>query len=203
MQAFKGSTAVMALALGLTLSLPAAADHHMQSRNGMTYGPGQGMGPGMMQGYGGMMGYGPMMGYGMGMMHGGPMVGMGMVGMGMGGMGMMPCPMMGGLQGGPNGGVQLDEQQQQKMNRIREKLWQQQQEHMQTMWDHHNRMQSLWQDGKADNDKVLDAHRQMQKSQLEMLEQRLKLQQEMEDVLTEEQRKQLWQMQRQLYRGGQ
>jgi Spy/CpxP family protein refolding chaperone len=64
-------------------------------------------------------------------------------------------------------------------------------------------MQSLWQDGKADNDKVLDAHRQMQKSQLEMLEQRLKLQQEMEEVLTEEQRKQLWHMQRQLYRGGQ
>lgn len=189
--------------LGLAIAAPAGAHQHMmQGNSGNMPGqiPGQGTGPGMMYGYGPMMGYGmggPMMGYGM--MHGGPMMG----GMGMGGMGMMPCPMMGGMQYGPGYGLQLDEKQQQKMNQIREKLWQQQQEHMKEMWQHHNEMQQLWQDGRPDNDKILDAHREMQKEQLEMMEQRLKLQKEMEEVLTDEQRQQLWQMQQRIYRGGQ
>ncbi len=182
--------------LGLALALPVSAQQHMMQGNPANMpGQAQGMGPGMMYGYGPMMGYGmagPMTGYGMGvgMMHGGPMAG---------GMGMMPCPMMGGLQGGPGSGLQLDEDQQQKLNRIREKLWQQQQEHMQKMWQHHNEMQQLWQNGSPDTDKVLDAHSKMQKDQLEMLEQRLKLQKEMEEVLTDEQRQQMWQMQRRMY----
>ncbi|GAA0694552.1 hypothetical protein GCM10009104_22560 [Marinobacterium maritimum] len=195
--------------LGLALAVPASAHQHMMQGNSenmpaQMQGQGMGMGPGMMYGYGPMMGYGmsgPMMGYGMGMgmMHGGPMMG----GMGMGGMGMMPCPMMDGLQGGPGYGLQLDESQQKKMNAIREKLWQLQQEHMKEMREHHEEMQTLWREGKPDNDKILDAHREMQKDQLEMMEQRLKLQQEMDEVLTDEQRQQLWQMQRRMYRGGQ
>ncbi|GAA0792830.1 Spy/CpxP family protein refolding chaperone [Marinobacterium sediminicola] len=190
--------------LGLALAIPVSAHNHMMQQ-APTNMPGpamaQGMGPGMMYGYGPMMGYGMgghMMGYGMGM------GGMGMGGMGMGSMGIMPCPMMGGIQGGPNTfGLQLDENQQQRMNEIGKKVWQLYQEQMKEMWEHHNEMQQLWQDGKPDNDKLLNAHREMQQEQLEMLEQRLKLQQEMESVLTEEQRQQLWQMHRGMYRGGQ
>ncbi len=182
--------------LGLAIAAPVSAHQHMMQQNSANM-PGQmqGKGPGMMYGYGPMMGYG----MGMGMMHGDPMMG----GMGMGGMGMMPCPMMGGLQGGPEQGLTLDDEQQQKLNHIRQKLWQQQQEHLQKMWQHHGEMQQLWRDGKPDSDKILDAHRKMQKDQLDMLEQRLKLQQEMDEVLTDEQRQQLWQMQRRMYQGGQ
>lgn len=215
MKAFTRSAGVASLVLGLALSLPVAADEyeHMQPRQGMHYGPGmmQGYGQGMMQGYGPMMGYGPgmmhggpMMGYGMGMMYGGPMMGgMGMGGMGYGGMGMMPYPMMGGQWGSGAGfGLQLDDDQQQKMAQIREKFWKFQQEHMQEMWEQHSEMQKLWLDGAADSDKLLDAYREMQKDQLEMLEERLKLKKEMDAVLTDEQREQLKQMWRGMYRGG-
>lgn len=215
MKAFTRSAGVVSLVLGLALSLPAVAEEyqHMQPRQGMHYGQGmmQGYGQGMMQGYGPMMGYGvgmmhggpmmagPGMGYGMGMMHGGPM----MAGPGMGyGMGMMPCPLMGGGQGMPGYGLQLDEDQRQRLAQIREQFWQQHQEQMQEMWEHHSAMQKLWLDGSPDSDKVLDAHRRMQQDQLEMLEERLKLQKEMDAVLTDEQRQQLMQMRRRMYPGG-
>ncbi|SEG67273.1 Spy/CpxP family protein refolding chaperone [Marinobacterium lutimaris] len=216
MKAFTRSAGIASLVVGLALSLPVAADEyqHMQPHQGMHYGQGmmQGYGQGMMQGYGPMMGYGgmgmmhggpmmagPGMGYGMGMIHGGPMMG---YGMGMGGMGMMPCPLMVGAQGMPGYGLQLDEAQQEKMSQIREKFWQQQQDQMQEMWEHHSEMQKLWLDGSADNDKILDAHRKMQQDQLKMLEERLNLQKEMDAVLTDEQRQQLKQMRRGMYPGS-
>jgi Spy/CpxP family protein refolding chaperone len=140
-----------------------------------------------------MGGYGPMMGYGMGMgmMHGGPI---------MGGMGMMPCPMMGGLKGGAGYAVELDEAQQKQMSKIQEQLWQQQQSHMQEMQAHQQEMMKLYQDGQPDSKQLLQAHKQMQERQLKLFEARLKAQDEMNKVLTEEQRQQIWQLQRQMFR---
>ncbi|MBP0047850.1 Spy/CpxP family protein refolding chaperone [Marinobacterium sp. AK62] len=194
------------LLISASLSSPAVAQHHMGST--------QGMGPGMMQGQSSMPGYGMGYGYGMGMMQGyGPMMGPGMMmggpmmgGMGMimggpmmGGMGMMPCPM----QYGNNAGIELTAQQQEQMQAIQEKHWQVHQDHMTSMQQHHARMQSLWQDGKPDNRDILDAHRDMQKLQLEMLEQRLKLQDEMEAILTDEQRESLHRMYKRGYPSSQ
>lgn len=188
----------LALALALGFVVTAQADNHMMKDNSDHESEPvhrQGVGPGMMYGPDSMMGYGmggPMMGYGM--MHGGPM---------MGGMGMTPCSMMGVGQGGYDYGLQLDEKQQEQMNKLCEKRWNLQQEHMKEMWEHHNEMQVLWQDGTPDSDKVLKTHRKMQKEQQELLEEQLKLQKEMEEVLTEEQRQQLRQAWQKMYRGGQ
>lgn len=188
MTTLKTPRLLLAALLGLSLSGALAAQTPM----------GMGSGPHMMRQDPGVMGggpYGPMMGYGMGMMQGGPMMGYGM--------GMMPCPMTNSVQGGPGYGVPLDEAQQKKMNEIREQLWQVQQTHMQEMQAHQQEMMQLYQDGTPDNEHVLQAHKQMQKLQLKMLEARLKAQEDMNKVLTKEQRQQMLQMQRHMYRGWQ
>ncbi|PSL12518.1 Spy/CpxP family protein refolding chaperone [Marinobacterium halophilum] len=150
--------------LAITLGLGLAATAQAQHHMNAT-------GPAHTHGH--MQQYGPMMGYGMGM---------------------MPCPMMGGWQGGPGVGLQLDEAQQKKMNKIQEKFWKLQREQMEEMQEHHVEMQELWRDGTPDSGKVMDLHREMHEEQLELLEERLKLQQEMDHILTEEQRQQLRQM---------
>ena len=194
---------VFAALTAALLSGPISAHDHMMG-SGPGNMPGQGGVPGMMQGYGPMIGYGygHMTGYGMA----GPMMG-GAMGMGMmpGGYMMcnMPCPMMGGMPYGAAPGFQLNDEQQQKMQQIREQLWQHQQENMQHMWSQQQSMHKLWQNGMPSNEQILDAHRNMQKNQLDMLKLRLEMHEEMQKVLTDEQRQQLREMQKRMYQGGQ
>jgi Spy/CpxP family protein refolding chaperone len=61
----------------------------------------------------------------------------------------------------------------------------------------------LYQDGQPDSKQLLQAHKQMQERQQKLFEARLKAQEEMNKVLTEEQRQQMQQMQRQMFRGWQ
>jgi len=179
----KPKNCLLAVLLGLAVAVPAVA-HSPREQSEIPHMPGhmQGMGPGMM-----MDGYGPMMNQNMGMMHPGAM---------MYGMNMMPCPIPRDFS---DSGLKLNEEQQEKMSRIRSQLWQLQQEQMETMWKHHNHMQELWQQGRPDRNKILGAHKELQQQQFKTLEQRLKLQEDMEQLLTDEQRQQLWQMRQRLY----
>jgi len=187
MSRFKTSRLLLAAALGLGLSATVAAQEYPEMDAGRHM---AGHGPAMMGGgYGPMMGgYGPMMGYGMGMM---------------GGMGMMPCPMLGGVQGGAGYGIELNEEQREQMNKIREQLWRQQQTIMGEMQADRQEMMRLYQEGQPKGKQLLQAYEQMQQRQRKLFEARLEAHEAMNKLLTEEQRQQLQQMHQQMLRGWQ
>jgi len=150
---------------------------------------GGGYGPGMMGG-----GYGPGMmggGYGPGMMGGG--YGMGMMG------GYGPGMMMGGGYGrGFAAALDLSDSQQQKIADIRRKLFDKQWEQMRQM---HDQMPAVWHTSpgeKVDVDQVMKTTTGMMAIGQQMMRERLEAHNQVLDVLTEQQRKQL----QDFYRGG-
>jgi Spy/CpxP family protein refolding chaperone len=142
--------------------------------------PGYGMGPGMMHGWGtgprsmwgggddgymgrGMMGQGMMYGQGPGMMNG----------------------------NGPGSGLNLDESQQKKMTQIQDELRKKHWELMGKMNDENARLRDLYQADKRDPDaigkqlqRIFDLRRQMMVDSVEA-------QNRMEEMLTDEQKKQM------------
>lgn len=173
---------VLAASMGIALGGTAAAQgmqHGTQGSGGM--GPGMmanqgGMGPGMMGGQGGM---GPgMMGSQGGM---GPRM--------MGGQGsMMPCPMGSGMGGMPG---MLDEEQ---MNDLREMRKEHRSNHfgrMAEMMNLRDDMMLLMQAERPDPEEVQALHGQMATLHGEMMADKVRMHNQMRDLLTDEQRKQL------------
>jgi Spy/CpxP family protein refolding chaperone len=146
------------------------------------YGPGYGMGPGMMGG-----GYGYGMGPGMGMMGGG-YGGMGMMGMGPG--------MMGGYGG--MGMMDLSDEQRTKMNKIMDDERKQHWAIMGKMMEGQNKLRDLYAADKPDPKKVGAVYGEIAKLQQQMIETHVQATNQMQDVLTKEQREQF----RQWHRGG-
>ena len=163
----------------------AAADDGVQSK------PGYGMGPGMMGGGSGMMGPG-MMGMGSsGMMMGGGM-GPGMMGGGMG-----PGMMMGGWGFSLSGALNLNEDQQKKIQKIQEDLGKKQGALMQTMRDEMTAAYKKYGDSDdIDVDAVMKTQGSISSAHLQILRNRLEAQKQIRTVLTKEQRDKLNEMSR-------
>ena len=159
------------------------------------YCPYQDMGPGMMGGgYGhmGMMGggYGGMMGPGMmGGGYGG-MMGPGMMGGGYGHMGMMGGYGMGMLD--------LTADQQAKINKIFDDKRKQHWAIMGKMMEEQNKLRDLSNVDKPDPKKIGAVYAEIAKLQQQMIESHVQATNQMQDILTKEQRDQL----RQWHRGG-
>jgi periplasmic protein CpxP/Spy len=155
-----------------------------------------GMGPGMMMGGQGGMGPGMMMGgqggMGPGMMMGGQ-GGMG-PGMMMGGQGgMMPCPMTGGMGGMGNMAGMLDEEQLTSLREIRKEHRSGHFERMGEMMDLRDEMMLLMQAQRPDPEEVKTLHGQMAELHGEMMADRVRLHNAMQDLLTDEQRERMQQ----------
>ncbi|QPP50736.1 Spy/CpxP family protein refolding chaperone [Halomonas sp. SS10-MC5] len=153
---------------------------------GQGFGPGMGMGPGMMGG----QGFGPGMGMGPGMMGGqgfGPGMGMG-PGM-MGGQGFGPC------QGaGPGGMWQfLEPDQREDMSALLERHRDAQTERMNQMMELRESAMAQMQETRPDPDAIQELHSRMAQLQGEMMGDRVRLHNAMQDLLTDEQRQQLQQ----------
>jgi Spy/CpxP family protein refolding chaperone len=148
---------------------------------GMMWG-GYGMGPGMMGGYGGY-GMGPgMMGMGPGMMGG---YGMGMMGMGPG--------MMWGYDA-----LNLTDEQRAKIEKILDAERKQHWSVMGKMLDEQNKLRDLYAQETPDPKKVGAVYGEMAKLRQQMIEAHVQASNEVQQVLTKEQREQL----RQWNRGG-
>jgi Spy/CpxP family protein refolding chaperone len=174
------------------------------------YGPGWGMGPGMMGGYGpgygmgpGMMG-GGMMGMGPGMMGGG--MGPGMMGGGMGmmggpgmmggGFGMGPGMMGGGFGMDPLYALNLTDEQRAKVEKI---LDEERKKHWDTagkMMEEQNRLRDLYQEDTPDPKKVGAVYGSIAKLQQQMVENHIQARNQVQQILTKEQREQLQQWRR-------
>ena len=170
------------------------------------YGP-YGMGPGMMWGGGGydpgmMGGYG---GYGMGpgMMGGGYGYGPGMMG-GYGGYGMGPGMMGGGYGYGPGmmmgygalNGLDLSNEQRAKIDKIFDAERKQHWGIMGQMLEEQNKLRDLYNADQPDPKKVGAAYGQIAKLRQQMLETHVLASNQMQQVLTKEQREQLQQWRR-------
>jgi Spy/CpxP family protein refolding chaperone len=151
-------------------------------------GGGYGMGPGMM---GGGNGYG--MGPGMGMMGG--YGGMGMMGMGPGMMGYGMGPgMMGGY--GAMGMMDLSDEQRSKMNKTMDEERKQHWAIMGKMMEEQNKLRDLYAADKPDPKKVGAVYGEIAKLQQQMIETHVQATNQMQDVLTKEQREQFRQWHR-------
>lgn len=156
----------------LFLATPALADDMDGS---MPYGPGYGMGPGMMGGYG----------HGYGMM-GGPGMGPGM----MGGYGMGPYTML-----------NLSDDQRGKINKIHDAERKQHWAIMGKMMDIGNTQRDLLAQSEPDPKKVGATYAEMAKLRQQMLETHVQANNDMQKVLTKEQREQLQQWHRGMWGG--
>lgn len=162
---------------------------------------GYGMGPGMMGGYGGGYGMGPGMmrgggGYGPGMMGGYSGYGMGpgmMGGYGGYGMGMMGGYGMGsGMMGyGPLARLDLSQEQRGKINKIIDTEQKQHWGIMGQMMEEQNKLRDLYSVDEPDPKKVGAEYGQIAKLRQQMLETHIQASNEMQQVLTKEQREQL------------
>ncbi len=171
-------TALAAAAMAAAASIPAAAQ-------GPGYGPGAGYGPGMMGGYGpGMMGgYGPGMmgGYGPGMMGGyGP--------------GMMHGYGRGGYGGGPLGLADLSDEQREKILAVQEENRQKNWATMGQMRSEMFKLRRMYYADKVDANALADQQKKVDDLRREMLKSRVASRDQMEAILTPEQRKQLRQL---------
>ena len=116
-----------------------------------------------------------------------PMMGMG------GGAG----PMMGGCQGmGPVGLLDLNDEQRAKVNKIQDDLRRQHWETMGKIMDEQAKLRDLYSADKRDSQAILKVHEQVDQLRRKMTEAHLKADNQMEAVLTKEQREQLRQMRR-------
>lgn len=180
----------MTLAAALIATAATAWAHDADEYGG--YGP-YGMGPGMMWGgYG--MGPGMMGGYGgMGMMGMGPgMMGGGMMG---GGYGMGPGMMMGY---GALNGLDLSDEQRAKIDKIFDAERKQHWSVMGKMMDEQNKLRDLYAQETPDPKKVGAVYGEIAKLRQQMIEEHVQASNQMQSVLTKEQREQL----RQWNRGG-
>lgn len=137
----------------------------------------------MMSGHGAMHGGGHGQGEGHGMMGGS-----GMMGPDTGGSGMMR-PYMAGV-------LELSDEQQAQIEAIYERNAQ---EHWQLMQQVHERAQTikeLWREGTPDPDAVGEAHERMSEGHGQMLRLHARIQGKIADVLSDEQRQRLQEMQR-------
>jgi Spy/CpxP family protein refolding chaperone len=174
--------AVFALALSATLASGVVV---AQSGSGSGMGAGQQM---MGQGQG-MMGPGMM---GPGMMGPG-MMGQGMMGQGMMGPGMMGQGMMGPYVSGVLG---LSDDQRGQMEEIQRENASEHWQMMQEMQQHRRNMMEAYDQDAPDPDEVGDAFSRMMETRRGMIEQQVRMQNRMREVLTEEQRKRLGEMRR-------
>ncbi|MEQ6918202.1 Spy/CpxP family protein refolding chaperone [Halomonas aquatica] len=170
--------------------------HMGQMGPGMMMGPGYGhmgqMGPGMMMGPGyghmGQMGPGMMMGPGYG--HMGQMGPGMMMGPGYGHMGQMGPGMIGYGSGGIT--PLLDEAQREKMRELMEAHWPGQIERMNQMRELQAQMIALMQQERPDADELSSMNARMAELHGKMMLERLGLHNAMQDLLTDEQRQQLY-----------
>ncbi|PWG64514.1 Spy/CpxP family protein refolding chaperone [Sediminicurvatus halobius] len=182
-------------ALGLSLLLSAGAVG-TASAHGMMGGgmPGGAQSQGMMENcpmVGAMMhgGYGPMMGgyygmpdmheHGMGMMQGG---GMGMPGMGMG---------LSGPGAGMMSGLELEDEQQERMRERRSEFRREQLTRMADMLDLRDEMHALMAEQRPDPEAVRELHGRMADIRGEMMAERVRMRNAIQDMLTEEQRQRM------------
>lgn len=187
-----GMTLAAALVAG-TVSVRAADADEATGGYGPYYGIGPGMGPGMMWGGGYGPGYGMMGGYGPGMM-GGYDMGPGMMGGYGGGYGMGP-----GMMGyGPLGILDLSDEQRAKINKIIDTEQKQQWGIMGQMMEVQNKMRDLYSVDEPDPKKVGAAYAQLAKLRQQMLEMHIQASNQVQQVLTKEQRERL----REWTRGG-
>lgn len=175
---------IVAIALAASLGAVSSAavaqgmNQGTQGQGSMMNGQG-GMGAGMMMGGQGGMGPGMMMGGQGGM---GP-------GMMMGGQGgMMPCPMMGGM--GPMSGM-LDEQQMSTMREMRQEHRATQLERMGEMMNLRDDMMHIMQAERPDPEEVKALHGQMASLHGDMMADKVRMHNQMQDLLTDEQREQM------------
>ncbi|MWJ28123.1 periplasmic heavy metal sensor [Halomonas sp. ZH2S] len=170
------------LAAGLGIAASGAA-----SAQGMPQGGQGGMGPGMMMG--GQGGMGPCM-----MMGGQGGMGPGMMMGGQGGMG--PGMMMGG-QGGMGSGMMgnmaeiLDEEQLSSLREMRQEHRSAQFERMGEMMNLRDDMMSLMRAERPDPEEVKALHGQMATLRGEMMADKVRMHNQMQDLLTDEQREQM------------
>ncbi|MBU6953604.1 Spy/CpxP family protein refolding chaperone [Hahella sp. HN01] len=106
----------------------------------------------------------------------------------MGGMMDLSTPRMAGLLG-------LDDKQRNKIEEIQKQLGEQQWTHFHEMYKQHAAMQSLFNKDEMDDKAILEAHRAMADAHLKMLEIQLQARRKMQEVLTEEQRERVHQIQ--------
>ncbi|MEQ7869325.1 Spy/CpxP family protein refolding chaperone [Chromohalobacter salexigens] len=158
----------LALSLGAASSTLFAQGMHQgfQGHGGMMSGQG-GMGFGMMMGGQGGMGSGMMMG---------------------GQSGMMPCSIMSGM--GAMSGI-LDEQQMSTMREMRQENRSAQLDRMEEMMNLHDDMMQLMQAERPDPEKIKELHGKMATLHGDMLVDRVRLHNKIQDLLTEEQREQM------------
>ncbi|NYS59360.1 periplasmic heavy metal sensor [Vreelandella salicampi] len=162
------------VAIALAVSLGAASSAAFAQ--GMNQGQG-GMGSGMMMGGQGGMGSGMMMGGQGGM---GP-------GMMMGGQGgMMPCPVMGGMGPMPGMAGKLDEQQMNTMREMRQQHRAAQLERMGEMMNLRDEMMQIMQAERPDPEEVKALHGQMANLHGDMMADKVRLHNQMQDLLTSE-----------------
>jgi len=156
---------------------------------GMMYGYGQGQGgygPGMMGGYGGYgMGPGMMYGYGQGLGGHGP----GMMG-GYGGYGMGPG-MMGGYGADYLGGLNLSDEQREKITKIQEGLSTKHWELMGKMQQQQFQLRELMASGKADDAAVGKTFKGLEALRQQMWTAGVDAQKQVDATLTKAQREQL------------
>lgn len=188
-------TAALGLALLLGAGTAGIAGAHGMMGGGM-HGDAQG------QGHGSMMHNSPMMGGrggGMqGMMGGGqgPMMG-GMRGMHDGGMGMMQGSGMGmsgpGMQGsmGMMGGLKLDSEQQAQLRELRSEYRREQFARMADMLDLRDEMHALMAEQRPDPEAVRELHGRMADLRGDMMADRIRMRNDIEDMLTDEQRQRM------------
>lgn len=150
------------------------------------YGPGWGMGPGMM---GGMMGPGMMGGYGAGQGGYDPGYGMGpgMMGGYGPGYGMDPG-MMGGY--GQRAGINLTDEQRDKINKIQEDTGRKQWDLMTKMHEEQDHFNELYYSDKHDDAALSKTHKNMSELRQQMFDNSLAAQKQVDGVLTKEQRAQ-------------
>jgi len=145
-------------------------------------GPGMGMGPGMMgpgmMGGQGMMGPGMMGGQGTGPGMMGPGMGQGMMGPGMG-QGMMA----------PD--LDLSDEQRSQINKIRTDARKKQLDLAKQMRSEQRKLQALYDTDKPDREAIRAQRKKIQDLQLQVMQNHMTAHNEMDDVLTDEQREQL------------
>ena len=193
-----GMVLAAALAAGAATAWAADADEATGGN-----GPYYGMGPGMMWGGGYGPGYGMMGGYGSygmvpGMMggYGGYGMGPGMMG-GYGGYGMGPGMMWGGGYGmgmmgyGPLGSLNLTDEQRAKINKIYDAEQKQHWATMGQMMEQQNKLRDLYSVEEPDPKKVGAVYGQIAKLRQQMLESDVRASNQVQQVLTKEQREQL------------
>ncbi len=193
--------AVLALTLSATI-VSGAVVAHGGSGSGMSGGQGM-MGSG--QGGQGMMGHGQghgmMGGQGQGMMGGEnrSMMGQGMGQCMMGGQGhgMMGHGMMGQGMTGPymSGVLGLSAEQREQLEEIQRENASEHWQMMREMQQHRRNMMKAYGQDAPDPEEVGDAFSRMMETRRDMIEQRVRMQNRMREVLTDEQRKQLDEMQ--------